>query len=281
MDIDYSVVKEEELYDFLFEHDYPGWFCSSVKQNLDKRSLELWIMNLHTGDTFIDLHKQLDTEQQWQLGQEYLHNLAEDILVQYDGWTNEQYELGFKPPVEWEDLPDSFQNLYRRLELDGYEFRNSRLLFSETDVLEKDTPGILEDLYYSLGLENEKTAVHHLKLSEQHYMEQKWDDSISQSRKFLECVLQEVAAARSLQNGNIRLSKSIYESPLDVRDYLKREGLFDAKETKALASVYGLLSDKGNHPNIAENDQARLLRNLALTFSQFVMLRFQAAPSAS
>ena len=52
----------------------------------------------------------------------------------------------------------------------------------------------------------------------------------------------------------------------------------DAAVTKlpvqAVAKVYGLMSDKGSHPYIADRDQARCMRYLSLTFAQFVLLRF-------
>jgi len=60
-----------------------------------------------------------------------------------------------------------------------------------------------------------------------------------------------------------------------IREYLERAGLLEAKETKAIAAVYGLLSETGAHPYMAQNEQARLMRHLALTFSQFVMLRLK------
>ena len=59
-----------------------------------------------------------------------------------------------------------------------------------------------------------------------------------------------------------------------MRNYLEEEGLLETKEKEAVAKIYGLLSNTGGHPYMASNDQARLLRQLALTLSHFVMLRF-------
>jgi hypothetical protein len=163
------------------------------------------------------------------------------------------------------------------LELDGFIFRDSRLLTSDENVLAEEESGVLESLYRRLNLQNEKTAFHHLDLSEQHYLAGRWDDSISNSRKFLESVLREVATAHSLQEHDSPLSRSVYEWPKDVRNYLEKEKLISHKEKEALFKVYGLLSDTGGHPYMARSDQARLLRNLALTLSQFIMLRFQGS----
>jgi hypothetical protein len=65
-----------------------------------------------------------------------------------------------------------------------------------------------------------------------------------------------------------------------VRDYLEQNGLLEGKEKDALAKVYGLLSETGGHPYMAQNEQARLLRHLALSFSQFAMLRFRGCLAA-
>lgn len=166
--------------------------------------------------------------------------------------------------------------LVKSLELDGYIYNNSRLLIPESDVLDiKEEKGVLENLFNLLGLQNKETIFHHLSLSEEHYINSKWDDSISNSRKFLEGVLQEVAAKHSANVKKIDITDSIYSKPVRVREYLEKERLMESKEVGTLASVYGLLSETGGHPYMAQNDQARLLRHLSLTFAQFVMLRLQ------
>lgn len=114
-------------------------------------------------------------------------------------------------------------------------------------------------------------------LSEEHYIESRWGDSIANARQFLESVLRETASKHSLQCLSTPLPATTYTWPVNVREYLQREGLFERKEKDALASVYGLLSNTGSHPYMAQEDQARLLRQLALTLAQFVMLRAKGA----
>jgi hypothetical protein len=41
-----------------------------------------------------------------------------------------------------------------------------------------------------------------------------------------------------------------------------------------LAKNYGLISNTGSHPNTAHQDQARLMRNLALIYSQYILLQW-------
>jgi hypothetical protein len=169
----------------------------------------------------------------------------------------------------------------RSLELDGYTYRDGRLLRPEEDALEiQESKGVLRGLYADLALTRADVAFHHLDLSEEHYLAARWDDTISNSRKFLECVLQEVSATHSEKITGTVLDQELKDAPVRVRDYLEKSGLLESKEKEALAKVYGLLSHTGGHPYMAQNDQARLLRHLALTFSQFVLLRLRGKLSA-
>jgi len=256
-------VDDDRLYDFLFDHDWPAWFCNSAKKlrGYTTRSLKDLIMKLHTGETVAQATPDWTGEQREKLGQRYLEELAEDILVYWS---------------ESESFTTRSGDLIKSLELDGYQYRDSRLSPPERDVLDvKEESGVLESLYDLLELPNKDTAFHHLELSEEHYLESRWDDSISNSRKFLEAVLQEVAAAYSSSCQGVPLRESIYKRPVRVRDYLEKEELLEAKEKETIASVYGLLSQTGGHPYMAQNDQARLLRHLALTLAQFVLLRLK------
>lgn len=224
------------------------------------RSLREFIMRLHTGETLTDATPSWEWEERTKLGQEYLRNLAEDFLS--GASHDEKHVLA----------------LLRQLELDGYIFREGRLQVPEAQVLDvEEEVTVLESLFRELGLANNDTAFHHLSLSEDHFRDGRWEDSISNSRKFLECILQEIAAEHSKINLGSKISNSIYGSPASVRNYLEREGLIESKERETLAAVYGLLSQTGGHPYMAQEDQARLLRHMALTLSQFAMLRLDGS----
>lgn len=64
--------------------------------------------------------------------------------------------------------------------------------------------------------------------------------------------------------------------PVEIRDYLASAGLINDTEKQAVARIYGLISNTGSHPNIAAEDEARLMRNLALTLSQYIRLQWEA-----
>ena len=260
-------IHTDSLYDFLFDNDYSAWFCNQGKLRAGNRSVKEWVMRLHTGETQAPATTNWTRQQRQHLGQEYLRNLAEDMLQWFAAET-EHWSL--------DDMRETVTAMQRQLELDGYIYRDGRLLSPESDVVDtQEAAGVLETLYKQLALGNTETAIHHLKLSEDHYLAGRWDDAISNARKFFECALSEIAIAHSLRFKNTTLSKNDAERPVAVRDYLERESMLETKEKEAIAKVYGLLSNTGGHPYMARNDQARLLRQLALTLSQFAMLRFQ------
>ncbi|MCH7725793.1 MAG: hypothetical protein IH991_04830 [Planctomycetes bacterium] len=265
-DFCYKTVSHEELYDFLFDHDYSPWFCNGAKrmQYSQCRVLKDYIMQLHTGETQVAATKEWTWEQRHQLGQTYLEKLACDIL---------------NKPVTYDPHGSREKNrheLQSNLELDGYEYRNGRLIASEIDVHDtQEAVGVLGELYVDLRLNNVETALHCLKLSDEHWLNQNWDDCISNARRFLELTMQEVAVAHSRVVKNSEMNERVYSRPVRVREYLENEGLLERQEMAALKETYGFLSHTGSHPYIAAKDQARLLRQLALLYSQFVLLRFK------
>jgi len=269
------VYYEDDLYDFLFINDFEGWILNAVKaiRRYDSRGLLEFIMRLHTGESAARATEGWAWEARRNLGQRFLHDLAESLMrARHSDPDFETYGDKKKHVVD---------KMQRHLELDGYVFKDGVLLVPEESVLdESEEQGVLGNLLLELGLPDPETVQHHLQLSEEHYRAERWDDSISNSRKVLEAVLQQAASLHSRGASGEPLNESDLERAVRVRDYLERSGLLDKKEKEAIASTYGLLSDKGGHPNIAQRDQARLMRHLALTFSQFVLLRLRGAGGA-
>ncbi len=267
----YYSIDIDKLYDFLFDNEFPGGFCNDAKKTYNAystRNLKEFIMKLHTGETLVRGTPEWSWEQRSALGQSYLHDLAE-VIIKHKSTLDDRFES---------HIIRSIDSLIAQLELEGYEYKNGKLLISEADVLDiTEEVGTIENLYRELGLDNTETTFHHLSLSEEHYHNKKWDDSISNSRKFLECIIREVAATHSIRKKGAKLDSDIYSNQKSIRSYLEKEGLLEAKEREAITSVYGLLSETGGHPNMAESEEARLLRHLSLTLSQFVMLRLRGA----
>jgi hypothetical protein len=262
-------VRRDDLYDFLFEFDHEPWFCNDAKKLLTSRELKEWLMRLHTGETQAQATPNWSWEQRQALGQKYLHDLAEDFLRWYSA-QNEDWHVAYYGAVE--------TILRRALELDGYVFRNGTLLYPEADILNvAEEVGVLERLHEDLSLANRSVAFEALRLSDEHYHAGRWSDSIANSRKFLESILQEIARRYSFIDAGGELSEAAYSRPVAIREYLEQRGLIEKREREAIDKIYGLLSHTGSHPYMAESDQARLLRQISLTLSQFAMLRLEGA----
>lgn len=256
--------------DFLFEHDYDSWFHARAR-NLnrhDPRQAQEFIMGLHTGETQRGAYEGWTLDGGRQLGQRYLRDLAEDLLQDF-------FQLPDTPGIrEYASLVDL---LLGNLHLDGYIFRDGRLLDPDSDVIDaREEAGLLESLYSSLNLPRRALFLHHLQKSAEHYLAKSYGDSISNSRHFFEVALCEVAQAVSLQRHGARLPGDDAEWPVRVRKFLEREGFLTGDEVMAVAKVYGLISGTGGHPNMSGGDEARFARQLALILTQYVLVRLDA-----
>lgn len=227
-------------------------------------------MQMHTGESLVPVTERWSWDERRKLGQRYLFSLARDYLQWFD-------EIKLTPYLAFygEEVATS---LRRRLELDGYLYKDGELLLQQEDILDVDQEkGIIQNLFVSAKLGRQEHAFEFLRLTEDHFVAEHWSDSISNARKFLELVLQEGATAIARAKGE-ELPKDTNQ-PAGVRRYFENQKLLELKERETLDKVYGLLSETGAHPYMAESDQARLLRQLVLTLAQFVLLRLDAALS--
>ena len=266
-------VHNDELYDFLYENEYEAWFCNFANNLFTIRGLKAFFLQIHTGESISTATKDWSWVDRQKLGQRLLYNLAEDMLIWYETIRPNDH-------WEWEDHAEEAEELTRRLELDGYIFREGKLLLQQSDVLDVEQErSILKTLYQSAGLQRSSEAFQFLTLAEENFVGGRWSDSIINARKFFELTAQEGAKALALYNGSV-LNDNILtrlKQPAQVRQYLEQQSLLERKEREAFDKVYGLLSETGAHPYMAESDQARLLRQLSLTLSQFILLRLRSA----
>ncbi len=268
-------VNRDQVYDFLFENDYEAWFCNLAKSQMYVRSFKEFWMRIHTGESLVTATTDWTWEQRRKLGQRLLRDLARDQLRFLEKAQQSQYFGKSYAP--------QFQELRRRLELDGYVFRDSELFQQQEDLLDVEAErDILRSLFQKSQLAREKDAFEFLSLAEEHFLAERWSDTISNVRKFFELMLQE--GARTVSSRRDRpIEESKLAQPREVRAFMEAEGLLEKKERELVEKLYGLLSETGAHPYMAESDQARLLRQMTLTISQFVLLRLSAAsrPGAS
>ncbi len=191
---------------------------------------------------------------------------AEDVLINFE-------KLVHMTSFE---INDQLLGMKAELDLAGYVFENGVLRKPEMDAIDvKEIVGVLEGLYGDLNLPNKDIAFRNLNLSEEYFLTEKWEDCISNARKFLESCLVGVAQKYNEVKFKTSLDVKTCERPVSIREYLEKNKLLETREKEALDKIYGLLSHTGSHPYMAKDDQARLLRNLALTFSQFALLRFK------
>lgn len=260
----------DELYSFLYVYNFDPSLLNSVKKSYDQNKLKYFIMGLHTGESISSKTNKWTWQERQSLGQQILIKLAKYML--HDYYTCSDFE-------KYKDAELRAINLMQKnLELDGYIYSNGSLLVPEESVIdETEETGILEILMISVGLKDITTLKHHLDLSVTDYQESKWDDSILNSRKVLERILAQVANHFNEVVNGAPLQEEILSRPSSVRDYLEKQGLIEKIEKETIFQVYKLLSHTGAHPYMAQRDQARLMRHLALTFSQFILLKLESA----
>jgi hypothetical protein len=264
-----ATVYKDGLYDFLYENNYAAYFCNAARINRWPRDLKNWVLKLHTGETLVNATQNWSWQERERLGQRYLKDLAESILNWYaegrDQWNQKRYD-----PLRDE--------LLRRLELDGYVLRDATLRFTGGDVLNvEEERTLLHHLHTSLALPDQDQTFQFLQLAEEHFIAGRWSDCIGNSRKFFEAILSQIAATYSQRKLGTPLGSAVSSRRADVRRFLEDKGLVEKKEREAIDKVYGLLSHTGGHPYMAEDDQARLLRQLSLVLTQFALLRLEGA----
>lgn len=264
-----SRISCDRVYDFLYECSYDSWICNILSGMHSPREFKLWLLALQTGEVFARVVPNHSLETCQAMGQRILQKLAEDFLR-----ISDQQKINL---WEMDGLDSRRLEISRRLELDGYVFSEGKLYLSEVDVLDVEVElSLLQALYRGQGLQDETLVFEFLNLAETHYLAGRWSDSIGNVRKYFELCLFHVALRYSTIK-NIPLASDAKQHPVKVREYFKAVGLIEEEEREAIAKIYGLLSHTGGHPYMAEQDQARLLRQLAVTICQFMLLRLQGA----
>jgi hypothetical protein len=259
-------IDRHALHDFLFEGELSPWICKAMSSHLDQRVLKEFIMHLETGES-IPAQEGRSPSKRREYGRAQLQLLIE-LAVR-------------KASEEQINRADGYAALVASLELDGYQIRDGRLLPAESEANEVvEEKGELAHHYQRLGLPNLAIVKHHLELSEKHYIDGIWDDCIGNSRDYYEQVLHDVAETWSKRTGALPFPPKGKSQPVKIREYLRDCGLLGEDEFQAFSKLYGLLSATGGHPGMAQKDQARIFRRLALTMVQFLLLRYESKVAA-
>lgn len=249
---------KDDFYDNEYDSDFYNDLLEAVK--LDN-AIMIEDMPFNREENVIDYIRNLHSNVN---GQKVLEKMAIDFI---------NYKMQTPSDTNWTSgVEKKRKQLISQLELDGYVLKDGKLYKSDHTVIniEEETDS-LKRLYDDIGLTNKETTFEFLNLCEEHYRNDHWSDSIHNSRNFYETILKQVALERSKDDTN----PPRLDQPKLVRKYLRDSKLIIEEEFEVVSKAYGLLSRTGGHPYIAEKDQARLLRQISLSITQFVMLSFE------
>jgi len=280
------VTQWSKLYEFLYDLEYDSafleWLEKSVRTGV---VLKDFIMRIHTGESLNAITIKLSKAEKAARAQELLRILARDILNLFNSKIRPQLltptatargEMLRIVNAMNESQQRPFQivdRLKSQLELDGYVLRDEQLYYSESAIVpDREEQTYLRSLVAKLPIANKEVITNHLERTEDHYTNKMWGDSISNARNFLEEILNQVVRYIHKEK---KLTSQIPAQARGRRDFLECHGFLDQKEKDAIDKFYGMISDRGSHPNIAEQDEARLMRYIALTFSQYIPLKLE------
>lgn len=259
-----ALLNKDKLYMFLYEDYHEAWFLDIIRRRVETADqLKHFILDLHTGHAYVSKTHNMD--QKRERGQGLLKALAVSMLKILEpdldtpslvNYPNEALAIALK----------------LGLELDGYIWKNRKLIAVDSSVIDEvEEQNLLEQLIDDLAFPATATIKHHLELAQDAYIDGRWSDTISNARNFFEAILKEIAEALHAKLNGAPLT---LQRPVEIREYLESTGFVDRTEKESISRVYGLISNTGSHPNMAHQDQARLMRNLALTFSQYLLLQW-------
>ena len=282
----------DPVHDYFFERDFDAKFLKVVElaASRGERPFIEFFLGLHTGET-VPGAVGLSADALQAAGQLYLQSIAQEFLKHEEGLrlipaaTNDRtrdaitaaqlrvMRAKWLPPIE---------ALRSALELDGYAFRDGALYFRESSPVPAEKHrDLLVKLAQDLGLGEVSVFTHCLQVSEDRYQSQAWEDCVGNARKAMELAFFQCASLWSRRSAGANLPSDFEKRPVKVREYFKDQGLISEKEHEALSKNYALLSEVGSHPYIAQADQARMLRQIALVLTEFVMVRTSGALKAT
>lgn len=263
-------INSDALHDYLFNEDYPPKLVSIFAGFWQPRKMEEFIMYLQEGQSVQHFAPASDDYARKLIGHETLRLLGGTILRFME-------QVMKEAPLETvKDVQEYYDSLLRLFELDGFQFLEGRLIPMESDSkpAEEERKGI-QVLYAALSLPNEVLLKTDLQTAEEHYLNGKWDDCVSNVRQVLELVLKDVARDTVTKLGYPPISDVDLKKPVMVRNHLEKNGLLGKDEMQTINSSYGFMSGVGSHPALGRQDQARLMRRMGMLLAEFVLIRYK------
>lgn len=235
-DIDYEVVRAFAFNGFNFQTNLPKLHAG-----------KLWKHDLHE----FELPEYAREEQRFRT----LEKLAEYLLA-----TAPQF-----------GLTRDVQTLVRRVEIDGYEVRNGKLIPRDTTPVDVNAEAdALKQLIKQCVLPSEQIVLYHYGKADEVYTDGHDESTLGEWRKFLE-TLRDIAESTVPHRPDVKKNTGTMK---DVLDYLLDVGFFDKDErTGSYGAVYGFFS-AGTKPGIVPRDGAKAARILALTFGPLLLKKY-------
>lgn len=242
--------RRDLLADLLFEHDFDLEVvraCRNWTGTVKDFVLQLWDPQYLAGR---------DQEQ-------LLVEVTAALLEYWDRPEGERGRAGIRDAI-------AYNRLRRELELEGYLWRDGRLLRLEENVLDPEEEGdALTRLYLELGLPHHEQVLQDVEACHEHYVEGRWGDCLKHARDVYETVTLETVRHLDPNVGNRRLQ------PREVRDRLLRLQVLSRDEKAFTDNMYFLLC-AGGHPNQLEQVTARIRRLQALAETHMILLKLEA-----
>lgn len=256
------VVDNEGLHDFFFAYEYPEALVAiSLRVNVD--SLKNLIIRVRPGTPILSALDGGKPDRQPELAESLQRRLVEDLFAHASDPNAASVRITSGP----------INRLVACLSLDGYDWRDGRVVRREENVLDvKEQGGALSSLYQQLRLEQPEQVDHDLALADEHYLAGHWGDCVKHARDVMEHSLMGVARAQSKALGK-NLPRTALPGP--VRAFLSDNGVTSSVEREFLFGLHTLLSVEGGHANMSEREHARISRQYALTAAHFILLRWE------
>ncbi|MDP1771262.1 MAG: hypothetical protein Q8L15_03190 [Methylobacter sp.] len=172
---------------------------------------------------------------------------------------------------------ERFDDLYRCLQLDGYEIENKKLIqldpsISDARPLDDD---LLEELKNS-GLDEDGAIENKINASSESFRSSpaNYNACLNDIRVALETLAKAIAATRQ-SSGSPPYDLTKWGS---VLGFLRNVGFITLEEERGLAGVYGFVSPGSHRPmGLSEEQTARLGRSLALGMCWFLIKSYRAS----
>jgi len=230
--------------EFLFEHELPSGAIglartlNPVRGAIKQFVVQLWEYPSGTG--FVGLGQD---EQSLRLAG--FKKLASALI--------QQAERPYNETLVQVDTRIS-QKAIAALELDGYAWQGGRLVAREETVFDvHEEESAIAAAYMRLKIGDLAHVRKELADIDDHYVGQKWGDSIKHARDLLEMTLLNVALECANRIGLTPPPQSWKKRSVEVREFLRKQAFLVEKELAFVGALYALLSEQGGHPNMSQH----------------------------